>query len=55
MAFLIDTDFAIHARDGTDSVLERLAEHDGAFLLSLLSLAELQRGVFKEPQFTAVR
>lgn len=55
MPFLIDTNIAIHARDGTNSVLEKLAEHDGEVLLSSLSLAELQRGVFKDPKFTALR
>lgn len=53
--FLIDTNIAIHARDGTEAVLDKLAEHDGKVLLSSLSLAELQRGVFKEPKFTALR
>jgi tRNA(fMet)-specific endonuclease VapC len=53
--FLIDTSIAIHARDGTDSVLDKLAEHDGEVLLSSLSLAELQRGVFKDSKFTALR
>jgi tRNA(fMet)-specific endonuclease VapC len=53
--FLIDTNIAIHARDGTDAVLDKLAEHDGEVLLSSLSLAELQRGVFKDPKFTALR
>jgi tRNA(fMet)-specific endonuclease VapC len=53
--FLIDTNIAIHARDGTDSVLDKLAEHDGEVLLSSLSLAELQRGVFKDSKFTALR
>lgn len=55
MAYLIDTNIAIHARDGTDSVLEKLAEHDGAVLLSALSLAELQRGLYKYPADTALR
>jgi tRNA(fMet)-specific endonuclease VapC len=55
VAFLIDTNIAIHARDGTDAVLDKLAEHDGEVLLSSLSLAELQRGVFKDPKFTALR
>ena len=55
MAFLIDTNIAIHARDGTDAVLAKLAEHDGAVLLSALSLAELQRGLFKFPAYTALR
>lgn len=55
MPFLIDTNIAIHARDGTDAVLDKLTEHDGEVLLSSLSLAELQRGVFKDPKFTALR
>ena len=55
MAYLIDTNIAIHARDGTDAVLDKLAEHDGAVLLSALSLAELQRGLYKEERDTAVR
>ena len=55
MAYLIDTNIAIHARDGTDAVLVKLAEHDGEVLLSALSLAELQRGVFRDPNLTAIR
>lgn len=55
MAYLIDTNIAIHARDGTDAVLDRLAQHDGAILLSALSLAELQRGLYKDKRETAVR
>jgi tRNA(fMet)-specific endonuclease VapC len=55
LAYLIDTNIAIHARDGTDAVLEKLAEHNGAVLLSALSLAELQRGLYKNPTYTALR
>ncbi len=55
MAYLIDTNIAIHARDGTESVLEKLALHEGAILLSALSLAELERGIYKTPEFTALR
>lgn len=55
MAFLIDTNIAIHARDGEERVLDRLAEHDGAVLLSALSLAELQRGLYRDPGGTALR
>ena len=55
MAYLIDTNIAIHARDGTDSVLDKLAEQEGAVLLSALSLAELQCGLYKNPTFTAIR
>jgi tRNA(fMet)-specific endonuclease VapC len=45
----------IHARDGTDTVLDKLIEHDGAVLLSTLSLAELQRGIYRYPADTVVR
>lgn len=55
MGYLIDPNIAIHARDGTDSVLDRLAEHDGQVLLSALSLAELERGVYRNPDFSAIR
>ena len=55
MAYLIDTNIAIHARDGTETVLGKLAEHDGEVLLSALSLAELQRGLYRNPAITAVR
>lgn len=55
MAYLIDTNIAIHARDGSDPVLEKLAEHDGAVLLSALSLVELQRGLYKDPAYTTLR
>jgi hypothetical protein len=30
VAYLIDTNIAIHARDGTESVLEKLAELGGS-------------------------
>ena len=55
MAYLIDTNICIHARDGTDAVLDKLAQHDGQVLLSALSLAELQRGLHRDPAFTALR
>ena len=55
MAYLLDTNIAIHARDGTDAVLDRLAEHDGEMLLSALSLAELQRGIYRDPSLMAIR
>lgn len=55
MAYLIDTNIAIHARDGTDAVLDKLVQHEGEVLLSALSLAELQRGLYRDPTFTAIR
>jgi tRNA(fMet)-specific endonuclease VapC len=46
LKFLIDTNIAIHARDGFEPVLERLGRHEGVVFLSALSLAELQRGLY---------
>jgi tRNA(fMet)-specific endonuclease VapC len=53
--YLIDTNIAIHARDGTGPVLDKLVEHGNDVLLSALSLAELQRGIYKDPKFTVIR
>jgi len=53
--YLIDTNVAVHVRDGTDVVLDKLIEHAGEVLLSALSLAELQRGLYRKPEFTAMR
>ena len=55
MPYLIDTNIAIHARDGTDTVLNKLAEHGREVLLSALSLTELQRGIYRDSNFTAIR
>lgn len=55
MAYLIDTNIAIHACDGFEPVLAKLSEHEGAILLSALSFAEMQRGLYSHPQLTALR
>lgn len=55
MAYLLDTSIAIHVRDGTDEVLAKVAEHEGQVLLSALSLAELERGVYRRPEVIALR
>ncbi len=55
MPYLIDTNIAIHARDGADTILDKLTEHGGEVLLSALSLAELQRGIYRDTRFAAIR
>jgi len=55
VTYLLDTNIAIHARDGMEPVLDKLAAHDGMVLLSSLSLAELQRGLYKDTAYTALR
>jgi len=55
VAYLIDTSIAIHAFDALEPVLVKFAEHEGAILLSALSLAELQRGLSARPELTILR
>lgn len=55
MAYLVDTNIVIHARDGTQSVLDKFAEHDSAIVMSSLSLAELQRGLYKVDAVAVLR
>jgi tRNA(fMet)-specific endonuclease VapC len=55
LKFLIDTNIAIHARDGFEPVLARLSRHEGVVFLSALSLAELQRGLYSSGADSALR
>jgi tRNA(fMet)-specific endonuclease VapC len=55
VAYLIDTNIAIHARDGTEAVLQKFTKHVDAVLISALSLAELQRGLYKYPADSNIR
>lgn len=55
MAYLLDTNIVIHAAEGAEPVLDKLAQHGGKIVLSALCLAELQRGMYKHPSLTAQR
>lgn len=55
MAYLIDTNIAIHLRDGDAKVLARFAAHAGGVAMSALTLTELERGLYKTPALTAHR
>jgi tRNA(fMet)-specific endonuclease VapC len=52
---MLDTSIVIHARDSNAAVLDRLFKYDGIATLSVLSLLELQRGLYKNPADTAIR
>jgi tRNA(fMet)-specific endonuclease VapC len=52
---MIDTNIVIHARDGTETILDKLAEYDGSVVLSALCLSELQRGLYKNPAYVVER
>lgn len=51
MRLLIDTNVAIHLRDGDRSVIERLADLAGIPALSIISRVELEGGPAARPQF----
>jgi predicted nucleic acid-binding protein len=55
LAFLLDTDVAIHLRDGDDVVAAKVAALTGAILLSVVSRVELEGGVYRDIAQAGVR
>jgi len=55
MAYLLDTDVAIHLRDGDPAVTEKIAALDDAVLMSIVTRVELEGGVYREPTFASTR
>ena len=55
MAYLLDTNVAIHLRDGDHVVTERVAALDDAVLISVVTRVELEGGVYREAAFTPLR
>jgi len=52
---MLDTSVAILLRDGEPNAVERLARSPATLLLSVISLVELEGGVWRDPSQTAVR
>ena len=48
MAFVLQTNVAIHLRDGDVAVTDRVAALDGAVLISVVTRVELEGGVCRE-------
>lgn len=46
---MLDTNVAIHLRDGNPAVAERLSRLDGAVLMSAVTRVELEGGVYRDP------
>ncbi|MGI8508165.1 MAG: PIN domain-containing protein [Gemmatimonadaceae bacterium] len=55
MAFLLDTNVAIHLRDGDAAVIERVALLDSAVIMSIVTRVELEGGVYREPTYAHLR
>ena len=55
MPFLIDTNVAIHLRDGEPSIIARLDALSAQPEMSILTRVELEGGVYSRPELTARR
>lgn len=55
MSILIDTNIAIHLRDGEPTVIERVDALPEAPFLSIVTQIELEGGVYRHPHLAAMR
>jgi predicted nucleic acid-binding protein len=55
VACILDTNVAIHVRDGDAAILAKLAALNDAILISIVTRVELEGGVYREPQHAPVR
>jgi predicted nucleic acid-binding protein len=55
VAFLLDTNVAIHLRDGDPMVTQKVAALEGAVLISVVTRVELEGGVYWEPSQASIR
>lgn len=55
MAYLLDTNVAIHLRDRDVAITLKTGELDGPVLLSVVSRVELEGGVYRDPSMSAMR
>ena len=55
MAFMLDTDVAIHLRDGDPSITPKVAALQDAVLMSIVTRVELEGGVYRDPANAAIR
>jgi predicted nucleic acid-binding protein len=53
MAFLLDTNVAIHLRDGNSDIIDRVAALGAAVQMSIISRVELENGVYRTPSLAA--
>ena len=55
MAYVLDTNVAIHLRDGDIATADRIAALDDAVLISVVTRVELEGGVHRDPANSAAR
>ena len=55
MAFLLDTNVAIHLRDGDPTTTQKVAALQSTILMSIVTRVELEGGVYRELAHASVR
>lgn len=55
MAFVLDTNVAIHLRDGDAVITQMVSALKGAVLMSIVTRVELEGGVYRDPRHASVR
>lgn len=55
MTWMLDTNIAIHLRDGDPAAAAAVSRLDGAILLSIATRVELEGGVYREPADAGAR
>ena len=55
MAYIVDTNVAIHLRDGDRDVTKRIGELGEGILMSIVTRVELEGGVYRVPEYSAIR
>ena len=55
MAFLLDTNVAIHLREGDPLIRQKVAALEGAVLISIVTRVELEGRVYRESAHTPIR
>jgi tRNA(fMet)-specific endonuclease VapC len=55
LAYLLNTNVAIHLRDGDETVTSQVAALEGAILLSVISRVDLEGGVYRDPAEAGIR
>jgi len=55
LAYIVDTNVAIHLRDGNRDVTKRIGELGEGILMSIVTRVELEGGVYRVPEYSAIR
>lgn len=55
MAYMLDTNVAIHLRDADAVIVRRVRDLDDAVVMSVVTRVELEGGVYRDPSYAVAR